>query len=137
MINLLTRIEENKLASDFGVLGFIPTMTGEGMQLATHLRLMNYNWFTGHLSDFGIVFQTSAFMYQVTSGLNKYLRIAASLIPPVVATIHEYRPLFNAENVTDNMDTALFWLGWTASIGGIKYFGSRRVKEWEKFAKPI
>ena len=121
--------EEKKIATKFNLfVGFPMTIAGEGMQLATKAGLMDYNWATGHLSDFGIVFQTSALMYNVTSKFSKYIRTAASLLPPIIATIHEYYPMWNGENVTDHTDTALFWLGWAASMAGIKYLASRKAK---------
>ena len=121
--------EEKKIATKFNLSGFGAVIAGEGMQLATKAGLMDYNWATGHLSDFGIVFQWSAILYGATSKFNKYIRIAASLIPPVISTIHEYYPLFNGENVTDHTDTALFWLGWATSMAGIKYLASRKAKK--------
>src|SRR3989344_3836237 len=121
--------EEKKIAIKFNLLGFGAEIAGGGMQLATKAGLMDYNWATGHLSDFGIVFQGSAFLYVATSKFNKYIKTAASLIPPVISTIHEYYPLFNGENVTDHTDTAMFWLGWAASMAGIKYLALRKTKK--------
>jgi hypothetical protein len=51
------------------------------------------------------------------------------MMPPLVSTIHEYAPLVNAENVTDHTDTALYWIGAAASLGGIKSLASRKVKK--------
>ncbi|GEM_PF-5483543 len=131
MANLdsLIHEEEAKKSFQFILTGLSMVLAGEGLQLATEAGLMDYNWVTGHLSDFGIVFETSATMYAATSKFNKYVRMAASLVPPIIATIHEYFPLFNGETVTDTVDTALFWLGWVASIGGIKYLASRKAKK--------
>lgn len=98
------------------------------MQIVTEKGLMGYNWLTGHLSDFGVVVQYTTWLYYLTSRLNKYARIAASLLPPIISTIHEYYPLFNGENVTDHTDTALFCLGWLFSMVGI-YLGSRNAKK--------
>lgn len=141
-LDTLIQKEEEKNWVPISLAGFAAGIVGEGMQLATEAYFMDYNWATGHLSDFGVVVQWSALLYGATSNLNRYLKTAASLIPPVISTIYEYAPLWNAENVTDHADTALFWLGWAASIGGIKYFASKKAKkeaeqEYEMSTSPL
>ncbi|MFC1696960.1 hypothetical protein ACFL1H_01395 [Nanoarchaeota archaeon] len=122
---------EIDLSFKLSMYGFSAAVIGEGMQIASMKNLMDHNWMTGHLSDFGIVFQLSAVAYEITRlKFNKYISSAATIVPPIIATIHEYFP-FTYENVTDHTDTALYWLGWGAALGGIKYLSSRKAKKSE------
>jgi len=114
---------------------------GESMQIATGIGVMNYNWFTGHLSDFGISSQTTAMGIGLTSGKNKYLRAAANFLPATICTIHEFYPLYPGEGVFDPQDIALYWIGAGVAHGGIKFLSSdaniKRTKQFFNRINPL
>ncbi|MFC2135651.1 hypothetical protein ACFLTH_13635 [Bacteroidota bacterium] len=113
-----------------GGLGGAITVAGELMQFATQADLLDYNWTTGHLSDFGIVpaVMGHAMAYS-TKIKNKFVRNILPFAWPAICTIHEYFPIKGGgEDVYDPQDIALYWAGAAVTYAGVKLASSENRK---------
>lgn len=119
--------KEKKLSLISVFSNFFLGIGGEFMQQATIDGLMDYNWLTGHLSDFAVSAEVTAFFMYLTAGKNKYLRAIATVLPATIATIHEFFPFFNLgyEYVFDPQDVAMYWVGAAVTYAGVKLLSRR------------
>lgn len=109
----------------FNVFQALPYMAssfaGEFMQMSTKAGEMNYNWFTGHLSDIGGAgsFACNAlFLLQFSKYRdNERAKIKLVLSYPTIATLLEISKLNPLANTYDPQDIVCFFAGSLMAYG--------------------
>ncbi len=84
-------------------------LLGESMQVAEIFGLMNYNFITGHLSDFGLAAYATHLGLKLTEGKSRAARLIGATASAALFTLREYFPIIPIENTTDNWDVVSYW----------------------------
>ena len=83
-------------------------LVGEGMQVATVFKVSDYNFLTGHLSDFALAGYFTALGIAFTEGKSRIAQLGGATLPAALLTLREYFPIVPFESVTDPVDTACY-----------------------------
>lgn len=120
-------------------------LLAKSMQGLARRGEMDYNWFSGHLSDIGLPAAFTCFGLNLSKDFfknNKYLNAASVLLPPVASTLCELEIFKIHPNVTtyDPQDIMCYFGGSLTAYGlskahEKKVFGKISNKVKSKFRK--
>jgi hypothetical protein len=129
---------EDRTLDKFHSVGLSAVLIGEfGLQLPTLLGIIQYNWFTGHLSDFGISMQLTAYIMQSTKDKNRSLQALAAMLPATIFTLHEFFPINPEEGHFDYQDIGLYWLAASLTYGITKLSSSEKARDFFSKINPL
>jgi hypothetical protein len=114
-------MDENKAIKLVDRVLFPSIFIGEGMQVATQRGAMDYNFLTGHLSDFALAGYATSWGLELTKGKGRIARFLGATLPAALFTLREYVPVIPLEDTVDHWDTACYWAAAGAVTGVVKY----------------
>jgi hypothetical protein len=119
----------NKLFK-LSLVGLVLELGNEiGLQLPTSHGLIDYNWLTGHLSDFGFPLQMTSISILITRNLNNYIKSSAYVLPALTCTMHEYFPFDKSAAVFDPQDIMCYWAA-AGIAAAVAYFDSSNLSRY-------